>query len=106
MPFRSFEDVDVWVEKKGPNGAEKLRGRIESGAMWGSNATWGKAWLQRQDRIAHGIKQSKEQELAERNTLAAEQSAKSAHHSFLAAFFAAAIAFASAVIAVLAYMKQ
>jgi hypothetical protein len=76
--FRSLEDVGAWVQAKGPGGVEKLRGRLDTGAISGTGATFASAWLKRHDRLQAGEAQSKEQELMERATLASEVSASAA----------------------------
>ena len=78
MTFQSFADVDAWVAAKAPNGAEKLRGRVESGQIAGTRLPWARAWLARHDRQLAGEAQSREQELLERATIAAEFSAAQA----------------------------
>jgi hypothetical protein len=106
MTFTSFEDVDAWVAAKGPNGAEKLRGRLEAGQMAGPRATWAQAWLKRHDRQIAGEAQTKEQELTERATIAAEISADAARRSAIWAKYSGAIALAALVFSVLAFMKS
>jgi hypothetical protein len=98
MPFTKFEDVDDWVAKKGPNGAEKLRGRIASGTMFGQNAILGTAWLDRHDRQQAGILQSEADARAERQTIAAEVSAWSAKRSERWAMLSAFIAVIAVIV--------
>lgn len=111
--FRSFEDVDKWIAAKGENGVEKLRGRLETGAISGANAAFATAWLNRHDRIAAGLAQTKEQELAERATLAAEVSAEAASEATRAAHesakwtkWAAVAAAAALIVSAWPYIKD
>ena len=106
MTFTSFEDVDAWVAVKAPNGAEKLRGRLESGQMSGQRATWAQAWLARHDRHKAGEVQTREQELTERATIAAEISAEAAKRSAVWAKYSGAIALAALVISAFALLKS
>lgn len=111
--FRSFEDVDKWIAEKGVNGVEKLRGRLDTGAITGVNAAFATAWLNRHDRMAAGQAQTKEQELTERATLAAEVSAdaaveatKSAHESAKWTKWAALAAAAALIVSAWPYIKD
>lgn len=106
MSFSSFEDVDAWVAAKGPNGADKLRGRLEAGQMAGPRAKWAEAWLKRYDRQMAGDAQTKEQDLTERATVAAEVAAEAAQRSAVWAKYSGAAALAALVVSLLALLKS
>ncbi len=106
MALRTFEDVDKWVEGKGPNGVEKLRGRLAIGAIAGTNAVTAKAWLERHDRIAAGEALTKEQDTAQRAALAAEVSASAAVASARWAKWATVAAVAALVVSAWPYIKD
>jgi hypothetical protein len=106
MTFSSFQDVDTWVATKGPNGAEMLRERLESGQISGPRSTWANAWIRRYDRQLAGEVQTREQELAERATIAAEVSAAAAQRSAVWAKYSGVIALAALVCSVAALVRS
>lgn len=78
MPFDSFDSVDAWVAKKGANGAEALRERLDANRFAGNNERWARAWLARHDRQAAGERLTVEDDRAERTTVAAQIQAAAA----------------------------
>jgi hypothetical protein len=79
--------------------------RIDAGQISGARATIGRAWLLREERRANGVAQSKEQELAERQTIAAEVAADAAQRALRYTILATIVALVSAVIAAFAYLQ-
>jgi hypothetical protein len=104
MAFGSLDDVDTWIAEPG-NSPEKLWEAVQSGAMAGENAKWGKLWLRRNIERRDEEHSLEMLDLNRRATKATEDSAVAARASAVCAAIAVGVSLVALGVAVAALWK-